>query len=60
MKKKMMALPAKFARSPGQNWEKCGDWVQCDICDEYICLKCYEKRDISADDDFICSICIGS
>ena len=32
--------------------EKCGDWVQCDICDEYICPKCYDKRDISADDDF--------
>ena len=27
--------------------EKCGDWVQCDICDEYIVPKCYEKRDIN-------------
>ena len=35
--------------------EKYGDWVQCDICDEYICPK-----DISADDEFLCSICIGS
>ena len=33
--------------------EKCGDGVQCDICDEYICPKCYEKRDISDDDDFL-------
>ena len=40
--------------------EKCRDWVQCDICDEYICPKCYDKRDISADDDFFCSICMGS
>ena len=31
--------------------ERCGDWVQCDICDEYICPKCYDERDISADDD---------
>ena len=27
--------------------EKCGDWVQCDICDQYIVPKCYEKRDIN-------------
>ena len=33
--------------------EKCGYWIQCDICDEYICPKCYEKRNISADDDFL-------
>ena len=32
--------------------EKCGDWVLCDLCDEYIHPKCYGKRDISADDDF--------
>ena len=32
--------------------KKCGDWVQCDMCDECICPKCYDKRDISADDDF--------
>ena len=32
--------------------EKCRDWVQCHIYDEYICPKCYDKRDISADDDF--------
>ena len=31
--------------------KKCGDQVQCNICDEYICPKCYGKRDISADDD---------
>ena len=24
--------------------EKCADWVQCDICDEYICPKSYDKR----------------
>ena len=29
--------------------EKCGDWVQCNICDECICLKCYGNIDISAD-----------
>ena len=33
--------------------EKSGDRVQCDICDEYICVKCYFKRDISADDKFL-------
>ena len=33
--------------------EKCGDVVQ------YICQKCYGKRDISGDDDFTCSIYIG-
>ena len=32
--------------------EKCRYWVQRDICDEYICPKCYGKRDISTDDDF--------
>ena len=32
--------------------EKCGDWIQSDICDEYIYPKCYDKRDVSADDDF--------
>ena len=25
--------------------EKCADWVQCDICDEYICPKIYDKRE---------------
>ena len=24
--------------------EKCADWVQCDICDEYISPKSYDKR----------------
>ena len=33
-------------------WIELTDWVQCDICDEYICPKCYGKRDISADDHF--------
>ena len=33
-----------------QQW---GDWVQCDICDKYIGPKCYDKRDISADEIFI-------
>ena len=32
--------------------EKCGDWVQCDICYQYIYPKCYAERDISADNDF--------
>ena len=41
IKKKMMVVPAKYARSHGQN-----------ICDEYICPKCYRKRDIFADYDF--------
>ena len=31
--------------------EKFGDWIECDTCDEYICPKCYDKRDIFADDD---------
>ena len=26
--------------------KKCGDWVQCNICDEYICQKCYDMRDM--------------
>ena len=25
--------------------EKCADWVQCDICDEYISPKSYDKRE---------------
>ena len=33
--------------------EKCGDWVQCDTCNEYIFQECYDKRDISADDKFL-------
>ena len=33
--------------------EKREDWVQCDMCDEYIFPKCYDKADISADDDFL-------
>ena len=33
--------------------EKCGDWVQYDtVCGEYICPNCYDKRDISADNNF--------
>ena len=24
--------------------KKCGNWVQYDICDEYICPKCYDER----------------
>ena len=40
--------------------EKCGDWVQWNICNEYICPNCYDKRDISANDDFFCSIFIRS
>ena len=26
---------------------KCADWVQCDICVEYVCPKCYNNGDIS-------------
>ena len=40
--------------------EKCGDWFQCNICEEYIWPKCYDKRNISADKDIVCNICIGS
>ena len=29
--------------------EKCADWVQCDICDEYICPKIYDKRERETD-----------
>ena len=32
--------------------EKCGYSVQCDLCDEHICPKFYDKRDNSVDDDF--------
>ena len=32
--------------------EKCGEWVQCDIWDEYICPKCFEKKDIFKENDF--------
>ena len=31
----------------------CRDCAQCDIWDQYICPKCYDKKDISADDDFL-------
>ena len=31
--------------------EQCRDWAQYDICNEYICPKCYDKRDISTDND---------
>ena len=31
--------------------EKCADWVQCDICDEYICPKSYDKRQTDRDRD---------
>ena len=27
------------------------DWVQCDICDQYIFPKCFDRTDIFADDD---------
>ena len=39
--------------------EKCEEWVQWDICDEYICTKSYGDRNISTDDDFFYRICIG-
>ena len=35
--------------------EKYGDWVRCDICDGYICPKCYDVLIIVFD-----SICIKS
>ena len=38
----MMVLPAEFV--PLDRTEKCEGWVQCDICDEYICPKCHDKR----------------
>ena len=51
----------KFCKIPWiELTKKWGDCVQCDICDQYICPKCYDKRDISADDDFFSSIYIGS
>ena len=31
--------------------EKCADWVQCDICDEHICPKSYDKRQTDRDRD---------
>ena len=50
----------KFCKIPWTGLtEKCGYWVQCDIWDEYICPKCYGKRDVSVDDDFFV-ICMGS
>ena len=59
--KKMMVQPAKFARSPWiELTVKCRDWVQCVICDEYICLKCYDKANISADANLFCSMFMGS
>ena len=33
--------------------EKCRDWIQCDIGHEYICSKCYDKRNIFTDDNFL-------
>ena len=30
--------------------------VQCNICDEYINLKCYDKKNISAADYFFCNL----
>ena len=31
--------------------EKCADWVQCDICDEYISPKSYDKRETDRQTD---------
>ena len=51
----------KICKTPSiKLMKKCGDWFQCDICEEYIWPKCYEKSDISADNDIFCNICIGS
>ena len=33
--------------------EKCEDWVQYDLCHEYIYPKCYDKSDFSTNDDFL-------
>ena len=45
--------PCKICKVPSiEITDKCKDWIQCDICDEFICPKCYDKRNISADDDF--------
>ena len=50
IKNETMVLPGKICKI---TWielaEKCGGWIQCDICDEYIRPRCYGKRDISAD-----------
>ena len=50
MKRKMVAVPAQIP------WieltEKCGDWAQYNIFDEYICPNSYKKKDILAGDDF--------
>ena len=34
-----------------------GIWVQCNICDDYICPNCYRANDVKEDEDFYCSIC---
>ena len=57
---KMMVLPSKIARSPGENW-----WENVKIGFNAIYVtnistQSAMTRNISADDDFICSIYIGS
>ena len=45
--------PCKICKIPSiEITDKGKDWIQCDIWDEYICPKCYDKKNISADDDF--------
>ena len=34
-------------------------WVQCDICDDYICRNCYTDDDLKDDEDFYCYICLN-
>ena len=49
-------IPCKIFKIPWiELTEKCGYWVQSDICNEYIYPEGYEKRGISADDEFFCS-----
>lgn len=38
------------------------DWVQCDKCEQWYHLTCLglSKKDVSADDDFMCTFCVPS
>ena len=44
-KEKLMVLPAKICRILWiELTEKCGDWDQCNICNEFFCPKFYDKN----------------
>ena len=34
-----------------------GSWGECDLCNDYMCLKCYNVEELNANDDYYCSVC---